>query len=80
MNEALIFGGEATKERLKEIIQKVWKGEDFPEEWKEGLIAPLHNKEHMGKVENYRGITLLYTAYKLYAMTLPERMNKGCGE
>lgn len=33
------------KKKLKEILRRAWKGEEFPEEWKEGVIAPIHKKE-----------------------------------
>lgn len=39
----------------------------FPEEWKVGIISPIHKKGNTKVVENYRGITLLCTAYKIYA-------------
>ena len=57
-------------------MKRVWKGEGFPEEWKEGLITPIFKKGEKGRIENYRGITLLNSAYKVYAMVLTERLRK----
>jgi hypothetical protein len=37
----------------------------MPEDWKEGLIVPLFEKDDKIKGENYRGITLLNVAYKI---------------
>jgi len=42
----------------------VWKGEGWPEEWKEGVIILIVKKGEGRKVEEYRGITLMITLYK----------------
>lgn len=73
-NEAWIYGGEKVVERLTEIINKVWKGEGFPDRWKEGVISPIFKKGDRDNVKNYRGITILNTAYKIYAMILEKRL------
>jgi len=48
----------------------------FPEEWRKGVITPTHNKGDRSDVRNYRGITLLCTAYKIYAVILAERLRE----
>jgi hypothetical protein len=53
------------KERLHVLICKIWRDEKMPDDWKVGLIAPLFEKRHNMKHENYRGITLLNIAYKI---------------
>lgn len=30
---------------MREMLRKIWRGEGFPEEWREGLITPIHKKE-----------------------------------
>lgn len=74
--EAWIYSREKIRTKLKEVLRRVWRGEEFSEEWREGVITPIHKKEDKNKVENYRGITLLCTAYKMYANTLMERLRK----
>lgn len=37
---------------------------------------PLYKRGDKEKVENYRGITLLYTAYKIYAEILRKKLKK----
>ena len=48
------------------IIGKVWSGEGMPEDWKNGIIVPLHKNGDVNEAKNYRGISLLPTAYQLY--------------
>jgi hypothetical protein len=52
------------------------RGEGFPVDCKEGVICPIYKTGEKNKAENYWGITLLNTGYKLYASILSERMKK----
>jgi hypothetical protein len=79
-NESWIYGTEREVDRLLEIMNGVWKGEGFPQEWKEGIICPIYKKGEKDTASNYRGITLLNTAYKVYAMILEERLMKEMNE
>jgi hypothetical protein len=67
--------GEGGK-RMVELMNGVWRGEGFPEDWREGVICPIFKKGEKNRAENYRGITLLNTGYKLYASVLSERMKR----
>lgn len=58
------------------MCNKVWKGERWPEEWKEGVMVPIVKKREGIRVEEYRGITLMSTLYKIYAMLLAERLRE----
>jgi len=58
----------------------VWKEEDWPEEWKEGVIIPIVKKGEGRKVEEYRGVTLMTTLYKIYLMVLAGRLKTECEE
>lgn len=73
-NKVWKHGGTNVIRRLKEIINKVWQGEGLPESWKKGVIAPIYKKRDKDTMSNYREITLLNTAYNLYAMYLEERL------
>jgi len=74
--EAWLYSNGRIKERLKDLLKKIWKGEGFPEEWRKGVITPIHKKGNISDVRNYRGITLLCTAYKIYAAILAERLRE----
>jgi hypothetical protein len=73
-NEAWIYGTEGIVERLVEVMNGVWRGERFPVDWRKGVICAIYKKGEKNKVENYRGITLLNTGYKLYSSILSEKM------
>lgn len=53
-----------------ELMKRIWCGEGIPEDWKTGIIVPLYKKGERNAVKNYRGISLLSTAYKLYTEIL----------
>jgi len=39
---------------------------DIPEEWRTTVVIPIHKKRDRNNPDNYRGISLLNTAYKIY--------------
>ena len=50
--------------RLKLIIS-IWNKEELPDEWKESIIVPIYNKGDKTDCNNYRGISLFPTTYKV---------------
>lgn len=54
----------------------MWKGDGWPEEWREGVVVPVVKKGNGEKVTDYRGVTLTQTAYKIYAAVLAERLRE----
>lgn len=46
-------------------MAEIWQREEIPVDWKEALIHPLHKKGSKSNTNNYRGISLLPTAYKI---------------
>lgn len=74
-NEAWMFAEDTEVwENLVRICLEVWQGKGFPEEWRKGTIMPLFKKGDSEELKNYRGITLLNTSYKIYAMALDEML------
>ncbi|KMQ83443.1 axoneme-associated protein, partial [Lasius niger] len=64
-NEVWRYKGELRK-WVWEMCKRVWRGERWPEGWKEGIIAPIVKKGEEDKVTDYRGVTLMPTLYKIY--------------
>jgi len=56
--EAWLYSNGRIKKRLKDLLKRIWKGEGFPEEWRKGVITPIHKKGEISEVRNYRGIIL----------------------
>jgi len=56
------------------LTYSVWKKEEFPEEWKESIIAPTKNKGDKTDCSNCRGISLLPTMYKILSNILLSRL------
>lgn len=73
-NEAWIIGKEELEEKMTNIINGIWRGDKVPEEWKIGTVKPIFKKGKRNEVENYRGITLMDTGYKIYAEVLRKRL------
>jgi hypothetical protein len=43
---------------------------ELPEEWKESIIVPIHKKGDKTDCNNYKGISLLPTTYKILSNIL----------
>jgi len=53
--------------------ERIWK-EELPEEWKESIIVPIHKNGDKTDFNNYRGISLLPTTYKILSNILLSRL------
>jgi len=58
----------------------VWNKEELPEEWKELMIVPTNNKGDKTDCSNYRGISLLSTAYKTLPNVLLSKLARSAKE
>ena len=47
----------------------------MPQEWETGMVINIHKIGTKCKCENYRGITLMPTAYKLFAIIIKNKLN-----
>ncbi|XP_024884072.1 uncharacterized protein LOC112462473, partial [Temnothorax curvispinosus] len=72
--EAWKYGGRFVRNGLVELIRQIWMEGDFPKDWKTSIIVPLHKRGDQEVVGNYRGISLLCSAYKIYAEILRNRL------
>ncbi|XP_046145496.1 trichohyalin-like [Osmia bicornis bicornis] len=79
-NEVWRYGGEEVLDWAWEVCNRVWRGEGWPEGWKEGIIAPIKKKGDGTRATDYRGVTLMPTLYKIYAAILTERLREEAEE
>ena len=58
---------------LKRLFDKIWAQERVPDEWLKGIIVKLPKKGDLMDCNNWRGITLLVVASKIFARGIFER-------
>jgi hypothetical protein len=73
--ELIKHGGEDTHKEIHKIIKQVWTKEEIPRQWTEAIICPVWKKGDKAKTENYRGISLLCTTYKVLFRILLNRLS-----
>jgi hypothetical protein len=67
--ELIQAGGEMLLSAIHKLINSVWNKEELPDQWKESIIVPIHKKGDKTDCNNYRGISLLSTSYKIKITT-----------
>jgi len=72
--ELIKAGGRTIYLEIYKFIISIWKKEKLPEEWKESIILPIHKKGDKTDCNNYRGISLLPTTYKILSIILLSRL------
>jgi hypothetical protein len=50
---------------IHKLITSIWNMEELPDLWKESIIVPIHKMRDKTDCNNYRGISLLSTLYKM---------------
>jgi hypothetical protein len=56
-------------QHIHSIVTEDWERELLPAEWEEGITCPIYKKGDRLRCENYRGITILNTVYKILQNT-----------
>ena len=72
--EFIKAGGRTICSVIHRLIISVWNKEELPEEWKESIIVPIYKKGDKTDCNNYRGISLLPTTYKILSNILLSRL------
>jgi len=78
LNEYFIHSVDILAPFLCDIFNAILDSGYFPDQWREGIIVPLHKKGDKSDVGNYRGITLLSCLSKLFTSILNERIVAYC--
>jgi len=72
--EALKYAGDAALTHLLSIFNKAWNSSCAPKQWRENIIIPIFKKGNRSSMNNYRGITLMSVAAKLYNRIILNRL------
>ena len=58
-------GDPALRKRLLDIVVRIWRGGEVPQQWKDAIIMVLHKKKDRTECGNYRGISPVTHAGKI---------------
>jgi hypothetical protein len=72
--ELIEAGGETLYSKIHRLICSIWHKEELPQQWKESMIVPIYKKGNTTDCNNYRGISLLATSYKILSNILLARL------
>ena len=61
---------------ILELFNNIIYKNQMQQEWETGMVINIHKGETKSKCENYGGITLLHTAYRLLGNTIKCRLNE----
>jgi hypothetical protein len=63
-------GGETLVSVIHKLITSIWNKEELPYQWKGSIIVPIHKMDDKTDCNNYRGLSLLSTLYKILSNIL----------
>jgi hypothetical protein len=69
-------GGEMLLPAIHKLSNSIWNKEELPDQWKESIIVPVHKKNDKIDCNNYYGISLFSTSYKILSNILLSRLNR----
>ena len=72
--ELIKTGGRTFRCAIHKLIISIWNKEELPEEWKELIIVLICKKGDKKGCNDYRGISLLPTTYKILSNILLSRL------
>jgi hypothetical protein len=72
--ELIKAGGETLYSEIQRLICSLWNKDKLPQQWKESIIVPIYKKEDTTVCNNYQGISVLSTAYKILSNILLARL------
>ena len=71
-------GDPTMRQRLLDIVVRIWRGGEVPQQWKDAIIMILHKKKDRRECGNYRGISLVAHAGKILLKTIARRLSEYC--
>ena len=73
-----VNGDPALRRRLFDIVIRVWRGGELPQQWKYAITMVLHKKKDRTECCNYRGISLVAHAGKILLKIITRRLSEYC--
>jgi hypothetical protein len=55
---------------IHKLIKSIWNKEELPDQWIESTVVPVHKNGDKTDCNNYHGISLLSTSYKILSNIL----------
>ena len=71
-------GNPALRRRLLDIVVRIWRGGEVPQQWKDASIMVLHKKKDRTECSNYRGISPVAHAGKILPKFIARRISEYC--
>ena len=68
----------ALRRRPLDIVVRIWRGGEVPQQWKHAIIMVLHKKKNRTECGNYRGISLVAHAGKILLTIIARRLSEYC--
>jgi hypothetical protein len=72
--ELIKAGGRIFRSEIRKHINCTWNNEELSKKWKESIILLLHKKSDKTDFNNYRGVSLLSTTYKILSNILLSKL------
>jgi hypothetical protein len=72
--ELIKAGGETLYSKIHSHICSIWIKEELPQQWKKSILVPIYKKGDKTDCNDYQGISLLLTAYKILSNILLARL------
>jgi hypothetical protein len=63
--ELIKAGGETWHSEIHKLICSMWNRKELPQQWKESITVPVYKNGYKTDCNNYQGVSLLSTAYKI---------------
>ena len=73
--ELLVFGGEDVIIALHSLFLEIWSSEQVPKQWVDSVIVPVPKKGDLHCCDNWRGISLLNVAGKVFTRLIADRIS-----
>ena len=69
-------GDPALRQRLLDIVVRIWRGGEVPQQWKDSIIIVLHKKKDRTECGNYTGISLVAHTAKMLLKIIARRLSE----